>query len=280
MNKLLILLLSLSSLLHAQENSQGETPITNADTPVMTTEVSQENKPFDPRQGHWVSTFGFENLKYEIPSEFNGTSKSLSPVEQELWGGRLGFGKEFYLGAGFNTVTKLESYFVGTLFTGKKNLVEDNDDVDLSYIKKTGNVWGIDVVQSIGFLFDMKTKNPFLDEWAHLTVEPFIEGGVGMGWACHKLTYNYDLNSISEAYRTRVCDNLINTRIGGGVNLTSNTGYFLFLKAFFNNYDVTKRKSKTYEMPNGGSVTNVTDSDSNVNIDPVITYSLGGGYKF
>ena len=275
-----MLLLCFSSFLQAEEITPEETPITNADTPVMTTEVPMDDKPFDPRQGHWVSSFGFEGLKYEIPTEFNGAYKSISPVAQELWGGRYGFGKEFYLGAGFNTATKLEGYFVGSLFSEKKNLVENNDDVDLAYIKKTGNIWGIDLVQSIGFLFDMKTKNPFLDEWAHLTVEPFIEAGVGIGWACRKLTYHYELNSISEDYSKRVCDNLMNTRVGGGVNLTSNTGYFLFLKAFLNNYDVTKRKSKTYEMPNGGSATNVTESELNVNIDPVITYALGGGYKF
>ena len=279
MKKLFFLLLCCTPLLHAQDNLEA-TPITNADTPVMTTEVLQEERSFNTRESHWVNIFGLETLKYQIPSEFNGEFKTISPIEHELWGGRMGFGREFYLGAGFNTTTKFESYFVGSLFSNQKNLVENNDEVDLAYVKKTGNVWGIDAVQSIGFLFDMKTKNPFLDEWTYLTVEPFIEAGIGIGWACNKLTYNYELNSVSEEYRTKACDNLMNTRVGGGVNLTSTTGYFLFLKAFANNYDVTKRKTKTYEMPNGGSATGVTSSDTNINIDPVLTYSLGGGYKF
>jgi len=279
MNKLLIIVLLLSPYLYGQENPDA-TPITNADTPVMTTEVVREEIPFRTTESHWVNSFGFEGVKYEVPFEFSGAQKTITPGEQELWGGRLGFGREFYLGAGFNATTKLESYYVGTLFAGKENLVSDNDDVDLAYTKETGNVWGIEAIQSIGFLFDMKTKNPFLDEWTYLTVEPYIEAGFGIGWAYNRLDYNYDLNNVSEKYTQKVTDNLLNTRFGGGINFNATTGYFLYLKAFINNYDVIKRKTKTYEMPNGGSGTTVTDTEKNVEVDPQLTYSIGGGYKF
>jgi hypothetical protein len=279
MKKLIITLLCLPLFLNAQEIS-GTNLITNADTPIMTTEVIEDDRPFNPKMSHWVNSFGFEEINYPVPYEFDGIFEDIKPEKQSMWGGRLGFGREFYLGARVNTTTKLESYYVGTLFSRSENLVNDNDDVELSYTKRTGNVWGIDLVQSIGVLFDMKTKNPFMDEWSYLIAEPYVEAGVGVGWACNKISYNYDLDNIIEAYRQKVCDDLLNTRLGGGINFTSTTGYFLFLKAFVNNYNITKRKTKTYESPDGGSATTVTESLTNVNIDPIMTYSIGGGYKF
>lgn len=142
---------------------------THAESPVMQIEV-ENDRDFNPYKSHWLVSFNFEGLKYEVPFEFAGARKSIKPRDQELWGGRLGIGGEVYLGAGFMTTTKLEGYYVGTLFARRLNAGPDDEDEDVAYTKRTGQVYGVDVSQSLGYLFNFKTKNPFLDEWAFLTV--------------------------------------------------------------------------------------------------------------
>jgi len=131
-------------------------------------------------------------------------------------------------------------------------------------------------------MFEMKTKNPFLDEWSYLMVEPYVEYGIGRGWAQSRLNYHYDTGptGTQEDYRISVRDDLVNTRVGGGINFTSRSGYFLFLKTYVNRYDVTQRKIRTYVKPNGGSATTSSDTEKDVRINPVTTFALGGGYKF
>lgn len=278
MNKLLILSLFISAPLYAQE---FVSPVSTG--PVLTTETPKENERFNPRESHWLVSFGFEGLKYEVPSDFSGARESFQAKEQELWGGRIGVGGEIYLGAGFNTTTRVEGFYVGTLFTRRINAGPEDTDIDFAYTKRSGNVWGFEASQSIGFLFNFKTKNPFLDEWAFLTVEPFIEAGVGKAWAYNRLAYDYNTNTppgVNEGYRQRVEDDLVSAKFGGGVNLTSSTGYFLYLKGFVNTFDIIERKTTTYTRPDQGVGTTVSETSKNAKIDPIVTYALGGGYKF
>lgn len=269
MIKLLIFLLTLTSSLFAQTES-----------PVMTTEAPSENKVFNPRESHWLTSFGFESLKYEVPFDYTGVKKKFNPSEQELWGGRLGLGGEIYLGAGFNTTTKLEGFYVGTLFSEVLNAGPDDEDSKFAFSKKTGQVYGVDASQSLGFMFDFKTKNPFLDEWAYLTVEPYIEAGLGKAWSRHRVNYDYDTGAVREGFKQTVKDDLLTTKLGGGINFTSRQGYFLFLKAMITNFDVVERKTRTYSKPNHGAWNFVKDSSKDVDMDAVTTYTIGGGYKF
>lgn len=275
-NKLLLALLISTPVMAQEFTSPVETG------PVLTTETPREKRKFNPRESHWITSFGFEGLKYEVPHEFNGARQSFSPSKQELWGGRIGVGGELYLGKGINTTTRIDGYYVGTLFTRRVDAGPQESDVIFSYRKRTGNVWGFEASQSIGFLFDMKTKNPFLDEWAYLTVEPFIEVGVGKAWAYNRLAYDYQTGSsgVNEGYRQRVRDDLVSTKFGGGINFTSSSGYFLYLRGHVNNFDITERKITTYTRPNQGAGTTVSETQKNAKIDPVLTYAIGGGYKF
>lgn len=264
------------------EKAQTDTPITNADTPVSSD--SDEDDDFNPRKSHWLTTFGFEGLKYEAPAEFNGELKDIKPYNQEFWGGRIGFGGEIYLGANINISTRIEGFYAGTLFTKMETETSEvsNDVIDISQ-RKTGNIWGAEAIQTLGLIFDLKTKNPFMDEWTYLTVEPFVEAGIGKAWAYNRLSYEYarsGTTDVSEEYRVRVNDELTNTRFGGGFNFTSRSGFFLYLKAFVNNYLVEKRKVKTYTMPNNGSGTTTTNIPEDVEIGAITTYAIGGGYKF
>lgn len=249
-------------------------------TPVITTKISEDDEKFNPRESHWITTFGFEGMKYETDYNFAGAEKNFKPADIELWGGRIGFGGEIYLGAGLVTTTKIEGYYVGTLFSRVLNAGPEDEDEEFAYSKRTGQVYGIDASQSIGFLFDMRTKNPIMEEWTYLTVEPYVEVGVGRAKAYNRVNYDYNTGTTNEGYRKRIEDDLVSARIGGGINFTSTTGYFLYLKAFVNTFDITKRKTEEYTRPNLGVGTTVTDEPDNVKIDAITTYAIGGGYKF
>lgn len=244
------------------------------------TEVETDTS-FNPRKSHWLTTFGFEGMEYKLPFAFPGQKNKIKEDNYQLYGGRLGFGGELYLGAGFMTSTRVEGYFMGTLFTKAKNAGPDIDNLEFTYTKDSGQIYGGDVVQTLGFLFDMKTKNPFIEEWAYLTVEPFIEAGFGIARAWNKKRYKYDTApEITENYNHSFYDELTNFKLGVGINFTSSSGYFLTLKATQNRYDISKRKSAGYIHPDGGSRTPLNATIENVDIDPVTIFSLGGGYKF
>lgn len=295
MTKFILLAVLVSSPLLAQEitpvppvqsdASVNEARVMNGgalDTPALITEDVTIRRGFNPRKSHWLSTFGFEAMKYDVPFSFTGSEKSFKPNQQELWGGRVGFGGEIYLGAGINTVSKVEGYYMGTLFSRVLNAGPEDDDIEFAYSKRTGHIYGVDASQSLGFMFDMKTKNPFMDEWSYLTVEPYIEAGIGAAKAYNRVNYSYNTGpaNVQERYKSRVNDTLSNARIGAGINFTSSSGYFLFLKATVNRYDITERKSKTYTQPDGFPGNTVESTDKNAKIDPITVYAIGGGYKF
>jgi hypothetical protein len=242
----------------------------------------EDKKPFNPRQSHWVTTFGFESTKYEVlpdPYVFNG-KKDFSKRNQELWGMRLGFGGEIYLGAGFVTRSMVETYYVGTLFSRVLNGGAEDADVKFAYTKVTGQMLGADASQSLGFMFDFKTKNPFMGTMTYLSIEPYVEAGIGKAYAYNRTNYSYKLDTTDEAFKLRVRDDLLNARVGAGINLTSNQGFFLALKATVNRYEITQRKIDGYTQENGTGRAAINDSPKDAKIDPVVIYTLGGGYKF
>ena len=249
---------------------------------MVVAEEAVENRNFNPYKSHWLFSLGFEGLKYEVPFEFAGVEKTISPKDQELWGGRLGIGGELYLGAGFMTATKLEGYYVGTLFARRLNAGPDDEDEEFAFTKRTGQVYGFDLSQSLGYLFNMKTKNPIMDEWTYLTVEPFIEAGIGIARAYNRIHYDYNTGpaDTDEGYRHTIEDELVNARFGGGINFTSNQGYFFFMKAYVNTFDITKRKNEIYTRENQQASQRDSFTEKDVKIDPITSYSIGGGYKF
>lgn len=268
MNKLLVLVALFSFSLSAAE--------------VIQTDIDGDDEKFNPYKSHFIAYFGMETLKYEVPYEFAGARQHFTKRQQELWGGRFGIGEEIYLGGGINTTTRLEGYYVGTLFARDVNAGSDNDNVDIGFTKRTGQVFGVDASQSLGFIFDMKTKNPFLDEWSYMTVEPYVEIGVGFASAYNRVNYHFDTTAsgVQEGYRLRVTDQILNTKFAAGINFTSSSGYFFFMKGTVNRFDITKRKSVGFSQPDGQPTELIDTSDKSVKMDPVLTYAIGGGYKF
>ena len=269
------------------EEELFDKPSPETTTPVLTTlEADQPRggKEFNPRKSHLVTTFALEGIKYEFEQDFQGERKNFKDTERELYGARLGVGYEMYLGAGFNTTTKLNGFYTGTLFEQKQTANPDVEDVDFAFSKRTSSFWGGELAQSIGFLFDMKSKNLFGDI-VQLTIEPFLEAGIGRAFAYNRINYHYDttgtVNSdgVIEDYRRTMSDTLTTTRLSAGFNVISSQGYFLHVMASLVNFDLSKREVEEKKRQNGGVFVE-TDPQFSEDLDPVLSYTIGGGYKF
>ncbi len=261
--------------------AQDRVPSPSVSTPVITTEVPKDDRFINHRKSHWITTFGFEGLKYELPFEFSGVKKNFKDREQELYGARLGFGGQLYLGAGFFTTSKIDAFYNGTLFTKIQNAGPEDEDEEVAQLKRTGGVYGAEISQQFGIITEFRTKNPFMDEWSYLTFEPFIEAGLGVAQAYNSVTYYYDsAGVIDEGYRQRISDRLTNTKLGAGFNITGRSGFFMFARATVNRFDIIERKTRTFTKEDGQVPTTAKDTIKDAKMDPVTIFALGGGYKF
>ena len=235
--------------------AEDRAPSPEVSTPVITSEMPTDDRYLKHRASHWLTTFNFEGMKYELPFDFEGARKNLRTKDQELYGARLGIGGQIHIGKGLFTTSMLEGFYNGTLFTKSQNAGPDDADEEASNIKRTSGFFGVDVSQSLGYIFEFRTKNPFMDEWAYLTFEPFIEAGLGVAKSYNKVRYNYDtgtgINGVRENYKRTIRDDLTNARIGAGFNLTGRSGFFMQARVTINRYDVTERKIDTYRKLNG-----------------------------
>lgn len=273
MKKILPLIVLLSSTAFAQE-----TPV-----PDLTNEADlADEKTFNHHKGHWLVSFGAEHIRYDVPFDYQGAREEFEPGERSLWGGRLGLGRQLYLGGGMVATTKLEAFYMGTLFETAINAAPEIETEEFSFTKRTGQIFGGDVTQSLGYLFNAKIKNPFLGEMAILVIEPFVEAGLGYAWAYNRQIYNYDTGAggVREEYSLRVNDTIISNRIGAGVNFTSNEGYFFYVKGTLYNYIDVQRKLEGSALVDDGSPTDLNKDTEGVNLSSSIIYALGGGYKF
>lgn len=270
MNKLFLLALVLFS-----------SSVLAKDLAVLESEHPYDYKKVDPRKSHWLTTFGFEGQKYEAAYDnFPGVKKGFAASKKDLWGGRLGIGGAYYLGKGLITTTLVEGYYVGTLFSQVLNGGPEDEDAEFAYTKQTSQVWGFEASQALGFMFDMKTKNPFLDEWTYLTVEPFVIAGLGIARAYNSVNYSYNLAGTNERFKQSIEDELTTAKIGLGVNFSATNGFFFYTRLTQNRYDIGSREIKTKRMDNGGALSVSTRKDNGAKIDSSVVYALGGGYRF
>jgi hypothetical protein len=241
----------------------------------------EEDTSFNPRKSHWVTTFGAENLNYKLPYNYTGLKEQFRPNERPLYGARLSFGREMYLGGSLFITPKVDVFYLGTLFESVKSAASEEPDEDVSGVKDAGSFYGAEAGGQISYMIDFKTKNPFMDEMAELALEFVGEIGVGKAKAYNKKSYFYD-TSIKEKYKAIIEDDMTTSKIGGGVNILSvHSGFFLYLRGFINTLDITQRKIRTKEEVNSGGTSATTKTTlKSVDMDPVMIYMLGGGYKF
>jgi hypothetical protein len=221
-------------------------------------------------------------MKYNLPFvQFTGDRKHIGERDQELYGARLGFGGQIYLGKGFFTTSMLSVFYNGTLFTKNQEAGPQVDGQQVGSIHRTSGFSGGDIAQQLGYMFEFKTKNPFMDEWARLTFEPFIEAGLGMGSSYNKVNYSYDSGVVNEKYKYTIEDKVTYAKAGGGFNMTAGNGFFFQVKAMVNTMDITERKTQGFTRKTTGAATIFAPTtDKNAKMDPVTVFTLGGGYKF
>jgi hypothetical protein len=251
-------------------------------TPVMNSidQIKRDTKKFNPFSGHWLFSLGGESSTYDVPWDFDGVQTDFKASTQYVAGARASLGREFHLGKGLFTTTKVEGFYHGTLFTKAKNAGPEDESIEFASFKKKASIWGLEAAQSLGFIFEWKTKNPVMGDYSYLTFEPYVEAGLGRVWAYNSIEYKYEINT-QEFYRQRIADDIVNARFGAGFNITSSQGYFLYVKVTQNNFDIMERKTRgRKEFTNGSGVERLNNIDKKVDIDPTVVYALGGGYKF
>lgn len=293
MIKLFILL---ASTLPLCSFAQSEDPLELSEDPNMTPVISSSEAPeerrFDPRKSHWVVTFGFEAMSYDLPFSYEKLGKIKGKFKRDnhqLWGGRLGIGREFKIVSGLKTTTRIEGYYMATLFSNRVNAGPDINNEEFTYIKRTGQIYGADLTQTLSYVHDFRTKNPIMQDSTHLTLEPFVEAGIGRANGFNKVDYLYDTTGTGglgnatlthESYEHRVNDMLQTRKIGAGFNITASTGYFLFIKATAYELEIMNRTEKGTRKENTRPVQKLPKSPGDVDTISTMVYSIGGGYKF
>ncbi len=297
MTKLILILLVLSTSFAFAEDADIADSVINPEetTPVISTGMEEEKKEFNPKASHWVTRFGFETIKYNLPWIFDeGQRRTYTERDQELHGLNLNVGREFHLGGGLMTSTKGGAYYHGTVFEKAKTADPQITEERFSFAKRTGQFWGFEVSQSLSMLFDFRTKNFLFDNMVQLTLEPFVEAGIGMAQAYNRIRYNYDTTSgsaiggacngtscdVNEIYNHKIEDKVNTRRLTAGVNILARTGYFFTANVSFMQFDVTDRKQTGFQKNNavgGDRITDFQDGDENFTNT---AFAIGGGLKF
>lgn len=256
-------------------------PAWSADpTTISSSDDLSQEKVFNHRKSHWVANFGFENTKYKAPFDYQATQRNFKEEERNLMGGRLGFGYEAYIGGGFILGGGISGYYMGTAFLNEK-IASNAAGAKIGAENDTGQVWGGDAIGHLGWMFDYKTKNPFLGEMTYMAMELFAEVGIGKGQAYLRKDYYYDTNTSGtyEKYDAIITDNFTSTSVAAGVNfLSTTTGYFLNLKVSQVFLNIDERKTRV--SATNGTTNTVAGTQKDPDIDPITVFTLGGGYKF
>jgi hypothetical protein len=253
-----------------------------AEAPPEFRDAGERAGPFGPLKNHWIVTFGGEQLDYELPLDYQGAYQKFPtkkfPNSRILSGGRVGLGKEYVLANKLLASTKVDGYFLGTLFA-QAQTGSPGADIDISQTKRTGQIFGLEVSQSIGFSRPFSFRHLLLDEMSFLRFEPFVEAALGMARAFNKIEY-FDVRNGRQEYEHRFTDKLLNTRLSIGFNLTSVQNYFMYAKASANKFVITDRQIHRQEMEDGTLTVDPVRNDSDADMGIVMSYAIGGGYKF
>ena len=246
---------------------------------LISSSQDDQKKTFNHRTSHWIATFGFSGTQYKVPYSFVGQKKSYDEESVELQGGRLGVGMEAYMGLGFLLGARVEGYYMGTTFN-RERFAKNVGNTEVRSENNRAQMYGGEVIGHAGWMFDYKTRNPFLGEMTSMAMELFGEVGAGVGQNYFSKNYK-NADAVDEIYRARITESFRSATVAAGVNfLSRTTGYFLNLKVsrMFFDIDETKFKSRTgtASVPINNVIPTVTGRD----VDPVTVIAVGGGYKF
>jgi hypothetical protein len=230
--------------------------------------------PHNALKSQWIFSLGAEQSRYYLPWDYTSPSKNFRHKGRTLSGGRFTFGREFSLFAGLIASTKIEGYYLGTLFT-KAETGGQEAGIDITQTKRTGQLAGADVVLSLGYSFPMSFRDLFIGQMNYLRFEPYVEIGTGRAWAFNKLYYT-DIRDGGREYEHIFSDVLLNSRLSIGFNLTSLSNYFMYVRATANDFTISERTID--RRVDGASDPTIKQTDAKM--APVMIYAVGGGYKF
>lgn len=226
-------------------------------------------------ESKWVFKLGLDYSAYrtKLP-EYKGMHDSIKEGEiEDVVGLGVGFGRDFYLGAGFSTT-------LGFGLTYAKTLQQeiggaDGLDVDVASTRKSHLITMGEVQGSINYMFDNKTVD----------IQPFIEASFGVGRT--ELDYEYKRAPIENAegaefYNVSSEEFYNVAKASIGMNIISFNGLVTYIKVTAAKLFIHERNIKGNSNVAGTlDVKNLNSNDDKLKEEVSITQaSLGLGYMF
>lgn len=251
--------------------------------PKVSTDIPNEEDKFDPNKSHLEVYYGFNNFNYSIPFPvYAGTTKNIVDPNFQTFGPRIGLGTQIYLFSGFSLMPRIDGYYSG-LVNGKDQVARNTAGSVISSKRQVAQMYGGDASLALGWQFEMKSRNPFLKEMFRLTVQPFVEVGMGRSSGLYMYQYHYDDTSKLEDYNVTIKDSLKQSHAALGFNLTARSGFFFYYRLSVNKFVALERKQSGSLFTNGNSGTPSSADravQKNVSLDSITSHAIGGGYRF
>lgn len=230
------------------------------------------------RDSKWIFDTGANFVQYPTTlPEFTGTHESVKKDSQaNIYGLTLGFGREFFLGAGVSTTVKLNGFYSKTL---EKNVGQAAEDVDIDLAEKydVNMVYGTDATISLNYLFENSIVN----------VQPFVEFGAGTG--ASRIEKKYSFRGVTgsatasnpELYDIAMEETFNYAKTSVGLNFISNSGIVSYIKATRLGLNVSSRETTGSIQTQGNAKTSADSKQTNLDESlEVVSASLGMGFLF
>lgn len=227
-------------------------------------------------KGKWFLKTGMEYIRYRSTfPEYSGKHEKISENEEEdIWGYGLYFGREIYLGAGLSSSITLGGAYHKTLNSEVAKAAEDID-FDVANTRRSHQILSYEATISLNYLFD----------YSVIDVQPFIEGGIGLGNARIEKYYQRkpveDANA-AEEYDVVTEEQFTYTKVSVGVNFISFKGITSYFKLSTILTNISERDVTGDSNVFGTTaVVDYTDSESDLNETATMTMAhIGLGYMF
>jgi len=222
----------------------------------------------------WIIRTGIEYLKYTstFPA-FDGKHEAFENSEEaDVWGYGLYFGRELYLGKGLSTTLTLGAAYHKTI-TKEVGQAARDIEYDVSSSRRNNQVITYEAMLSLNYLFDNKVVD----------LQPFIEGGLGMGNARVEKYYSRvsvpDANS-GEEYDVVSEDVFAYSKISIGLNIIAFDGLISYFKVSTMLMNVSERNTKGDSVAFGTTTRVNYDTSDKDQSETMTSASLGMGYMF
>lgn len=202
---------------------------------LISTALSQASDPLDHKKG-FVLGAGFNATRYTFPSDFNGVDSKEIDDKATLYGGGLQLGYDVVLFQRLLLGIRGEGMISDTMGMGNE---EGN--------RLVGKMRGANATFRMGGIFGLKVSDMVGDP-TPMTIEIFAEGGVTSGHRSMSKEFVPDgtdlyVDNLEEEYQGNV--------FGGGINLTTQRGAFIELKAVQTSLNNTRQKFTGRTVENG-----------------------------